>query len=52
MTDSYWRFSNKNQQTASQIMGAYTLHHSEMRRDAIEQDLGIDYSPEHRAIMY
>jgi DNA-binding transcriptional LysR family regulator len=49
MSDSRWRFSQKNQQTTVQVTGSYLLNHSEMRRDAIEQGFGIGYLPDYIA---
>jgi DNA-binding transcriptional LysR family regulator len=48
-TDNRWRFSHKNQQTTIQITGSYLLNHSEMRRDAIEQGVGIGPLPDYIA---
>ncbi|MBA6378843.1 MULTISPECIES: LysR family transcriptional regulator [unclassified Colwellia] len=49
MSDSRWRFSQKNQQTSVQVTGSYLLNHSEMRRDAIEQGFGIGSLPDYIA---
>jgi DNA-binding transcriptional LysR family regulator len=49
MSDSRWRFSQKNQQTTVQVTGSYLLNHSEMRRDAIEQGFGIGSLPDYIA---
>jgi DNA-binding transcriptional LysR family regulator len=49
MADNRWRFSNKNQQTSVQVTGSYLLNHSEMRRDAIEQGLGVGPLPDYIA---
>jgi DNA-binding transcriptional LysR family regulator len=49
MADNRWRFSSKNQHTTIQITGSYLLNHSEMRRDAIEQGLGIGPLPDYIA---
>ncbi|WP_413699728.1 LysR family transcriptional regulator [Psychromonas sp. KJ10-10] len=48
-TDNRWRFSNHNQQATVQVSGAYLLNHSEMRRDAIEQGIGIGCLPNYTA---
>jgi len=48
--DNRWRFINKNQQVTVQITGPYLVNHSEMRRDAIEQGLGIGALPDYMAI--
>tara|TARA_R110001583_G_scaffold10698_8_gene49186 strand:+ start:17029 stop:17952 length:924 start_codon:yes stop_codon:yes gene_type:complete len=47
--DNRWRFSNNNQQATVQVSGSYLLNHSEMRRDAIEQGLGIGSLPDYTA---
>jgi len=49
MTDNRWQFSNKTQQTTVQVTGSYLLNHSEMRRDAIQQGLGIGPLPDYIA---
>jgi DNA-binding transcriptional LysR family regulator len=49
MTDNRWRFSHKNQKTTVEVTGSYLLNHSEMRRDAIEQGLGIGSLPDYTA---
>ncbi|TWX58553.1 LysR family transcriptional regulator [Colwellia hornerae] len=49
MSDSRWRFSQKNQKTTVQVTGSYLLNHSEMRRDAIEQGFGIGSLPDYIA---
>jgi DNA-binding transcriptional LysR family regulator len=49
MADNRWRFSSKNQHTTIQVTGSYLLNHSEMRRDAIEQGLGIGPLPDYIA---
>ncbi|WP_065979630.1 LysR family transcriptional regulator [Pseudoalteromonas lipolytica] len=48
-TDSRWQFSNKNQQVAVQVTGSYFLNHSEMRKDAIEQGVGVGPLPDYIA---
>jgi DNA-binding transcriptional LysR family regulator len=49
MADSRWRFKNKNQQMTVQVTGSYLLNHSDMRKDAIEQGLGIGSLPDYIA---
>ena len=49
LADSRWRFSKNNQQTTVQVAGTYLVNHSEMRRDAIEQGLGIGSLPDYIA---
>ena len=49
LADSRWRFSKNNQQTTVQVAGSYLVNHSEMRRDAIEQGLGIGTLPDYIA---
>ena len=49
MTDSRWRFKNKNQEMTVQVTGSYLLNHSDMRKDAIEQGLGIGSLPDYIA---
>lgn len=49
MADSRWQFSDKNQQTTIQVTGSYLLNHSDMRKDAIEQGLGIGPLPDYIA---
>ena len=49
LADSRWRFSKNNQQTTVQVAGSYLVNHSEMRRDAIEQGLGIGSLPDYIA---
>jgi DNA-binding transcriptional LysR family regulator len=49
MTDNRWRFSHKNKKTTVEVTGSYLLNHSEMRRDAIEQGLGIGSLPDYTA---
>jgi DNA-binding transcriptional LysR family regulator len=49
MADSRWRFSHNNQQTTIQVTGSYLLNHSDMRKDAIEQGLGIGPLPDYIA---
>ena len=49
VTDSRWRFSNKNQQLTVQVSGSYLLNHSDMRKDAIEQGFGIGPLPDYVA---
>jgi DNA-binding transcriptional LysR family regulator len=48
-TDNRWRFIKNNQQATVQVNGSYLLNHSEMRRDAIEQGLGIGSLPDYTA---
>lgn len=49
LADSRWRFSKHNQQTTVQVAGSYLVNHSEMRRDAIEQGIGIGSLPDYIA---
>lgn len=49
VADSRWRFSNKNQQMTVQVTGTYSLNHSDMRKDAIEQGFGIGPLPDYIA---
>lgn len=49
LADSRWRFSKNNQQTTVQVAGSYLVNHSEMRRDAIEQGIGIGSLPDYIA---
>tara|TARA_Y100001960_G_C14716489_1_gene849900 strand:+ start:857 stop:1783 length:927 start_codon:yes stop_codon:yes gene_type:complete len=49
VTDSRWRFSNKDQQMTVQVTGSYFLNHSDMRKDAIEQGFGIGPLPDYIA---
>lgn len=48
-TDNRWQFINNNQQATVQVRGSYLVNHSEMRRDAIEQGLGIGSLPDYIA---
>lgn len=50
VTDSRWRFSNKKQQMTVQVTGSYYLNHSDMRKDAIEQGLGVGPLPDYIAL--
>ena len=49
VTDSRWRFSNQNQQMTVQVTGSYFVNHSDMRKDAIEQGIGIGPLPDYIA---
>ena len=49
LADSRWRFRKNNQQTTVQVAGSYLVNHSEMRRGAIEQGLGIGSLPDYIA---
>jgi DNA-binding transcriptional LysR family regulator len=49
MADNRWRFSSENQQATVHVTGAYSINHSEMRCDAIEQGFGVGGLPDYIA---
>lgn len=44
--DNHWHFSKREQQCSVQVNGSYLVNHSRMRRDALEQGLGIGSLPD------
>lgn len=46
VTDNRWCFTKDNQQSTVHVNGSYLVNHSGMRRDAIEQGLGIGTLPD------
>jgi len=46
VTDNRWRFVKDNQHATVHVNGRYLVNHSVMRRDAIEQGLGIGTLPD------
>ncbi|WP_137297129.1 LysR family transcriptional regulator [Psychromonas sp. SP041] len=49
-TDNRWRFIKEDKLVTVQVAGSYLVNHSEMRRDAVEQGLGIGALPDYMAV--